>query len=303
MAHALQLATRLHPANVVPPRRATVQASLVLAFESTQSGKTVLARSSQQPPLRVVRAFPVSGGSALAHLHNVSGGLLGGDDLSLSIDVGPAAQAQITTTGATRIYRPRTEAPPAVQRNRVGVAENGLLEYVPDAIIPFADSRFVQETTIELAEGAGLFWWEIVTPGREARGEVFAYESFEMKVDLLANDRLIAAERLRLAPRERAVDSPGRLGAFRYWANFYICRVGISAAEWARIEQHLRGAASELESSGPALWGVSALPADGLAVRCVAASGRDAFAGLHSLWNAAKKILYGREAIRPRKVN
>lgn len=302
MAHALQLATRQHSANVVSPQRATVQASLVLAFESTQSGKTVLARSAQQPPLRVVRAFPVSGGSALAHLHNVSGGLLGGDDLSLSIDVGPAAQAQITTAGATRIYRPRAEMP-AAQRNRVRIAENGLLEYVPDPIIPFADSRFVQETTIELAAGAGLFWWEIVAPGREARGEIFAYESFEMKVDLLAEDRLIAAERLRLAPRERAVDSPCRLGAFRYWANFYICRVGISAAEWARIEQHLRGAANALEISGPALWGISGLPAHGLAVRCVAVNGRDAIAGLNLLWNAAKKILYGREAIRPRKVN
>ena len=182
------------------------------------------------------------------------------------------------------------------------LAENGLLEYVPDAIIPFADSRFVQETTIELADGAGLFWWDVVAPGREARGEMFAYESFEMKVELFA-DRLIAAERVRLAPREHAIDSPCRLGIFRYWASFYICRVGIRAAEWARIEQHLRGAAAGLEASGPALWGVSALPAHGIAVRCVAVNGRDAIAGLNSLWNAGKKILYGREAIRPRKVN
>jgi len=303
VAHALQIVHGRDRSEVDAPTRGAVSAALDLQFERGASGTTILSRSRQEPPWRVVRAFPLPDGSALAHLHNVSGGLLGGDQLALSVDVGPGAEAQITTTGATRIYRPRAGAPAATQRNEVRVAENGVLEYVPDAIIPYAGSRFLQHTVINLAPGAGLFWWEIAAPGREARGEVFAYESFAMELDVVAGGKLVVAERARLVPRERAAHSLARLGPHRYWATFYICRVGTSAAEWMRVEQELRETASELSSSGVALWGVSTLPAHGVVVRCLAVQGRDAIAGLHLLWNAAKRLLYGRDAIRPRKVN
>ncbi len=284
-----------------PPR---VEASLALDFaRDATTGRTFLLASIQEPPLRVVRAFALDDGSALAHLHNVSGGLLGGDRLSLAVNVGAGASVQLTTTGGTRIYRPRKNAPPTTQTNAIRVGENALLECVPDAIIPYAGARFAQRTRIDLAAGAGLFWWEVIAPGREASGEVFAYESIEMRTDVTAHGRLIAAENIRLDPRGSALRSIARLGEYRYWATFYICRVGLVATAWLAAEEHLREAARELSWPGEALWGVSTLLADGLVVRGLAVRGRDALAGLHALWNAAKLRLYGRAAVPPRKVN
>jgi len=284
-----------------PPR---VEASLALDFaRDATTGRTVLSASIQEPPLRVVRAFALDDGSALAHLHNVSGGLLGGDRLSLAVNVGAGASVQLTTTGATRIYRRRESAPPTTQTNAIRVGENALLEYVPDAIIPYAAARFAQWTRIDLAAGAGLFWWEVIAPGREASGEVFAYESVEMRTDVTANGRLIAAENIRLDPRGSALRSIARLGEYRYWATFYMCRVGLDATAWHAAEEHLREAARELTQPGQALWGVSTLLADGLIVRGLAVRGRDALGGLHALWNAAKLRLYGRAAVPPRKVH
>ena len=284
-----------------PPR---VDASLALDFaRDAATGRTVLSASVQEPPLRVVRAFALDDGSALAHLHNVSGGLLGGDRLSLAVNVGAGASVQLTTTGGTRIYRPRKSASPTTQTNEIRVGANALLEYVPDAIIPYAGARFAQRTRIDLAAGAGLFWWEVIAPGREASGEVFAYESLEMRTDVIANGRLIAAENIRLDPRGAPLRSIARLGEYRYWATFYICRVGLDAAAWLAAEEHLRESARGLSRPGEALWGVSTLPADGLVVRGLAVRGRDALGGLHALWNAAKLRLYGRPAVPPRKVN
>ena len=284
-----------------PPR---VEASLALDFaRDAATGRTVLSASVQEPPLRVVRAFALDDGSALAHLHNVSGGLLGGDRLSLAVNIGADASVQLTTTGATRIYRPRKGAPPTTQTNQIRVGENALLEYVPDAIIPFAGARFAQRSRIDLAPGAGLFWWEVIAPGREASGEVFAYERIEMRTEVTSNGRLIAAENVRLDPREAALRSIARLGEYRYWATFYICRVGLDAAAWLAAEEHLREAARDLNRPDKALWGVSTLLADGLIVRGLAVHGRDALGGLHALWNAAKLRLYGRAAVAPRKVN
>ncbi|MFZ3214999.1 MAG: urease accessory protein UreD [Candidatus Acidiferrales bacterium] len=284
-----------------PPR---LQASLSLEFARDEhAGRTVLAASRQQPPLKVVRAFAVQDGAALAHLHNVSGGLLGGDRLALHVTMGAGARVQLTTTGATRIYRPREGAPPATQTNEFTVREGALLEYVPDAIIPFAGARFSQASTIHLAQGAGLFWWEILAPGREARGEVFAYDCVEMKTGVFALGRPIVGERVRIEPQRRAVSSLGRLGPYRTWATFCIARVGLGAADWLAIERELREQAAGLASPGETLWGISALPAHGLMVRCVAVHGRHVLPGLQALWQTAKRRLYGCDAVLPRKVN
>ena len=50
----------------------------------------------------------------------------------------------------------------------MAVAENDLLELLPDPLIPFAGSAYQQQTQIDLADNAGLFWWETIAPGREA---------------------------------------------------------------------------------------------------------------------------------------
>jgi urease accessory protein len=281
-----------------------IQAALTLDFERDPlTGRTILAGSHQEPPLKVVRAFTLDDRSALAHLHNVSGGLLGGDRLALSVRISAGASAQLTTTGATRVYRPREEARTVTQFNEITVGENALLEYVPDAIIPFAGARYSQRTTIHLASGAGLFWWEILAPGREARGEIFEYERVEMKTDLVALGRPIATERVCLEPRRRNISDLARLGPYRYWVTFYVCRVGLNAQMWLAAEQRLRDVTAGLTRSGEILFGVSALVAHGLVIRCLARRGRGVLDALHPLWNAAKLLLYDREAVPPRKVN
>lgn len=283
-------------------RDGRVEAWLELDFElDAAAGRAVLAASRQQAPLQVVRAFTLEDGSALAHLHNVSGGLLGGDRLELRARIRAGASVQLTTTGATRIYRPRQEAPDAVQQNHIRVDENALLEYLPDPIIPFAGARFRQRTSIHLAPGAGLFWWEIIAPGREARGELFGYDRMQLDIDICSPARLIASDRVRLEPQTHDLSSLARLGDYRYWASFYICHVGADPKSWLNLEQELREVASRL--AGDARWSISTLAADGLAVRCLAHEGRSAIQGLREIWNAAKLVLYGREAIPPRKVN
>jgi urease accessory protein len=295
-----------NPLQIAPEVRLSpgVQASLTLDFARDEFTRhTVLAASRQEPPLKVVRAFAVQDGAALAHLHNVSGGLLGGDQLALKVNVGAGARVQLTTTGATRIYRPRREALPATQSNDFTVSEDALLEYVPDAIIPFAGACFSQATTIHLAQGAGVFWWEILAPGREARGEAFAFERVEMKADIAALGQPIASERVRMEPYKHTMQSFGRLGPYRTWATFCIAQVGRNAAEWLALEQEVREQALPLTRHGETLWAISTLPAHGIMVRCVAVHGRHVLPGLQTLWRTAKRRLYGRDAVPPRKVN
>ncbi len=283
------------------PSRA-VHANLALHFRN-DANETVLDVRVQEPPLRVVRGFRAADGSLLAHLHNLSGGVLGGDQLGLSIHVGAGARAQVTSTGSTRLYRQRQGEADTTQHTLIRVETGGLLEYLPDTLIPYAGSRYRQRTQVELAPDAGLFYWEIVTPGREAKGERFAYELLRLDLDICGDGRPIASERVQIEPALRLPSSLVRLGCYGYFATFYICRVGVAANRWLELEAYLDETARSLTDLDQALWGVSTLTAHGLVVRVLSINSRAIMSGFLSLWQIAKKELYQAEAVLPRKIN
>jgi urease subunit gamma len=141
-----------------------------------------------------------------------------------------------------------------------------------------------------------LFWWETVTPGREAKGEIFEYNLFQSHLDLSAGGKLLALERIRLEPKLRPLTSPARLGPYRYFSTFYICRVGLEASRWRTLENELSEIALQLTRPGESLLGVSTLPAHGLVVRVLCQRGREIAPGLLAFWKAAKLALYGQVA-------
>ncbi len=303
MTYALDIASmQLAPIDSMSARQhVNGRLRLDVAYDE-QRARSVAHVREQQPPLQLVRSFALPNGAVLAHIHNIGGGVLGGDNLDFALLVGPGAQAQITTTGATRIYRSRAGAPTAVQTNTIAVAEDALLEYVPDALIPFADSRYQQTTRIELANGAGLFWWETIAPGRTARGEVFTYDLLDLSINIVADGRPIAVERVRIEPAQQQLSALSRLGSYRYYTTFYICNVGVDTARWLALETHLSTLAQELTQPGAIVWGVSTLAGHGMVVRALSVSERHLLPGLHAFWRAAKQELYGQDAVPPRKV-
>src|ERR1700730_2700726 len=276
--------------------------NLHLSFETNGTGATILRVKQQQPPWRVIRGFKVPSGELLAHVHNVSGGILDTDSLDWRIDVAPGAQAQVTSTGATRVYRSRTPDRAASQRAVLSIGESAYLEYLPDQLIPFAGSRFDQSMRVELALGASLILWDRIAPGREASGELFRYESLASSFELMVEAEPIAIERWTIAPMLQCVNAVPRLGQFRYFGSCYICRAGESPAYWREFESAMQEIADRI--SGPeVLWGITSLRSHGIVARGVATTGRSLSDGLVEIWKAAKWHLCGRVATVPRKVH
>jgi urease accessory protein len=273
-----------------------------LALDFMLSGdKTILRVVRQEPPWRALRAFSNSAGEALIHLHNVSGGILGGDRLRLEATVRSRAQAQISAVSATRIYRSRAQASAACQATKFCVEKDGLLEYLPDAVIPFAQSRFEQKTEIYLDEGAGLIWWETLSAGRIAGGESFAFDHVSVDTAIFAAGRAVARERYSLRPNSTELSCPARFGKFLYSTTMYVCRAGESTAEWMSLENELNSAGRAV-SGGGVKWGASALVSDGVVIRGMAQSAGQVSEGLRMMWRIAKQSVWGRPAVSPRRI-
>lgn len=283
---------------------AVTNGNLALAFARecndalpTRTHMRVLA---MQPPLKVVRAFAQPDGAASVHLHNVSGGVLAGDQLEMQVHVQRGAQAQITSTSATRLYRQRGTSGIARLHNTVRIDEDGLLEYVPDPIIPFAHAELQQHTRITLAQNAGVIWWEVLSPGREAHGERFDYTTLTLLTEIFAGDTPIAIERMHLQPNRQQLHTPAQFGEYSHYATFYACKVGTDTSDLeAQISEQTQALS---QSPSQAIWGASALAAHGVAVRGLAHNSRTLMAGLHTLWQCAKQALYQRAAVWPRKI-
>jgi urease accessory protein len=285
------------------------EAELQLEF-ARQSHRTVFRCPRQDPPWKIVRGFTLEHGESLVHLNNVSGGIFGGDALKLAVQVHPGAEAQITTTGATRIYRPRPEAAEAMLVSEFKVGRDALLEYLPDALIPFRSSRAFQRTSYSLDEGATLFFWETVAPGRTASGERFDYERLKLATEIDVQGRPVFRDRLMLEPANSPIQSPARFGGCGYLVTFLAMRAGLTAAEQRTLEQSLEAVVydADFQSETPpegerrtSHWGVTTLPAHGVLVRGITDSAVRIPAMLQTLWSQAKYYLCGRIAIAPRK--
>lgn len=249
----------------------------------------------------MLRAFAAPSGQVLVHVHNTSGGILGSDRLEIQVELYPGARAQITTTGATRVYRPRAGDSRSESTAHFELGEDSLLELLPDPLIPYAGSRFTQSVAVNLKPGATLLSWEVLTPGREASGEVFAFERLHLETEIRSGGVPIAIERACLDPRQRPLTSLARMGDHRYLGTLYVCRAGEPAATWKRIEEQL-AARPCTESPDEVLWGISSLTRDGLLIRGMARSGAALIASLREYWRAARLLLTGEPASLPRKI-
>jgi urease accessory protein len=185
----------------------------------------------QDPPWKVVRAF-----GSLVHLNNVSGGVLAGDRLALDVEVQAGASAQITTMGATRLYRHRAGAADSEQRSRFSVGDGAILEYLPDPVIPYAGSRHVQPTEVRLGRGSTLFWWEVLAPGRLAAGERFAFERLRVQAEVYAGSRPVLREDYLLQPRQKDLSAMARMFEYSHTSSLCTIREGRPPAFWRGLE-------------------------------------------------------------------
>lgn len=263
---------------------------------------TRMSAPVQEPPWRAIRAFQNRHGQAVVHLHNVSGGVLSGDSLQLSIDAQASTSVQVTSVGATRIYRHRPDTPTARLCASIRVEEGALLEYLPDIVIPFSGSRFSQATAVSLGPNAAFIGWETIAAGRIASGEEFRFDLFHSEFSIRSNTRPLAQERYRLTPSTRDPRSVARWGRFRYLSSLYVCHTGVAQSRWSELESRLNDIAF-LQSGHAARWGVSALIAGGVVIRGLALEAHQLSAGLYNFWSLAKQELWGEPAVPPRKIN
>ncbi|KAL2266273.1 hypothetical protein VTJ83DRAFT_5625 [Remersonia thermophila] len=158
------------------PKSSSVGGEGLIVAALLPQGHSGLEAMTFQYPLKLITAMrPPDTRSALVFLLTYGGGLVGGDRVSLSIEVRPGARLSLATQGHTKIFK--SPGPDVITRQllRVDVAAGGALCLLPDPVQPFAESVYEQVQVFRMARGASLCLLDWVTQGRRAFGEDWSF--------------------------------------------------------------------------------------------------------------------------------
>ena len=269
-----------------------------LFYEFERDGpRTILTRSSCTTPWH---HFPPSylddSGCAFTWLMNPSGGLVGGDHLSVEAQLHARTHVFMTSPSANRVYRSLSE--PALQEIRLSVGADARLEWVPEITIPFGGSRFRQSIHVDLAPGATVVLWDAMASGRVARHERWAFASLENEICISGSLGKSVAERYRLV-LGLLPESVGLVGSWDYVASLFIIGDAVETEVWERLDDVL---VTILEQRPGLVLGAVSTPAlSGLVVKLVARSAPDLTAVQEAMWTAIRKELWGLPAPNLRK--
>lgn len=180
------------------------KAELALEYQR-HAERTVLAKRRHDGPLVVQKPlYPEGDGVCHTIVVHPPGGIAGGDQLSLSVEVGEGAAALLTTPGAAKWYRSEG----AWARQRISFDVQGTLEWLPQETILYSGSLAGIQSEIRLARNATFIGWEVLCLGRTGSGERFAAGTCALATQIRRDGVLLWNERGRIDAEGKLLQSP-----------------------------------------------------------------------------------------------
>src|SRR5687768_1752083 len=133
------------------------RAQLHLTFARSAT-RTCIVERQHRGPLLVQRPFYPEGAVCHAYIIHPPGGVVGGDELQLQVDIRNEAHALLTTPAAAKFYRSDGRT---ARQDQILRADDTTLEWLPQESIFFPQANVRSTTRIELRSRAKFIGWEI----------------------------------------------------------------------------------------------------------------------------------------------
>jgi urease accessory protein len=260
------------------------KARLGLEFDQ-RNGRTYLARRQHVGPLCVQRPFFPEGNVCHVYVVHPPGGIVGGDDLTLSVNTLDGAHAVLTTPAATKFYR--CESQHALQRQHF-VVRHAALEWLPQESIFYRSARARSSTIVELDRQSRFIGWEIPCLGLPARGECFDQGQLRLSMEVWVDSAPRFIDRLLVDGDHRARTAAWGLAGFDAIGTL-IAYPGTPA---------MVTAIRDLDSAGVQL--AATLVDEVLVCRCLGAQAEGVKHALIAAWQILRPMLLDRPAVKPR---
>jgi urease accessory protein UreH len=257
---------------------------LELVAERNAEGATYLAHRYATPPFCISK--PHDHGTHLqVQLQQVGPGLLGGDQVSVKVEV-KNGRLMVTSPSALRLL-PKGGRASALGQTMT-VADGASLAVWPEPVFPHRGGACRQKNELRLERNASLFWFDALAPGRDVSGERHVWEHLDIETLLRRDDELLLWERLSGSGGQWKEISSFFGPEFGWTGIFHACTPEESFAE----DLH-----SMLDSTPPrdVQWGIS-VPETGFASLKFAAADGQGIRNMRAALMAAVEIYWRQHA-------
>ena len=254
-----------------------------LEYDS-QKNKTIITRKKTQVPLYLQKALHYDMNyPSMAHLFilSPSGGILQGDRYRMDVELKNNAISHLTTQGATRIYK--MDSNYATHMVTISLKNNSYLEFIPEQIIPYVNSRFYQKTELKVDESSTVVYSETIVPGRIAMGEMFDFDVCYLKTQGSVNDKIKFRDSSLLIPKEQKTNSITMFGDKTILTSVYL----MTKKPVEKINEMI----NELFSQLPDMSGSSSIMPNnsGLSIRILGNSSEDQKTTIYEILKIIRK--------------
>lgn len=158
-------------------------------------------------PYKILRPFHQQGFLQIMVVM-VSAGIMAGDRQEVDICLKDGAKAEFLSQSYEKIHC--MDEGEALRSGNIKVGREATLFYAPLPVLPFANSAFISNFSIKLADTSSrLFYSDILACGRAARGEHFLYRLYRSRLRIYQSDELVYFDNLRFTPQNGNLDYAG----------------------------------------------------------------------------------------------
>jgi len=267
-------------------------AELYLRFARKEK-RTVLVERRHSGPLTVQKAlYPEGEQICHAVIIHPPGGIAGGDQLALEIDLEANSSAVLTTPAAAKWYKAPLQQ--CRQQVMIRLAQGSTLDWLPQENIFFNATRVESAFTLQIDPGATAIGWEIGVLGRQASAEQWTEGSLRCLTSIQRTDGLpLWFERLALDASDSFRKAPQGLFGHNVFGTLWAIGPGCTIA---RVEE----LASSLPFETGLRTGATCLPGGTLLIRGLADAVEPLRQMMVDCWLRLRPLVHGLQSHRLR---
>ncbi|KAJ3515277.1 hypothetical protein NLJ89_g1856 [Agrocybe chaxingu] len=199
---------------------------------SLHGEKAVFSELASTYPLKLL-APCIHDKTALVYLLSYGGGLVGGDEVDLNVNVQRGARLLILSQGTTKVFKTRigrrqasvhakglapglasshhdTTASLTQQNIAFRIAPDSLLLLLPEPVTCFRDASYHQRQTFHIERNGSLVILDWITSGRISRGEEWVFSRYHSTNEVFYDGKRVAKDTMLLENQELGPHIPER---------------------------------------------------------------------------------------------
>jgi len=262
-------------------------ANLSLKF-SGREDKTIISYRKHYGPLVIQKPFYPESEVCHVYLLHPPGGVVGGDQLTLDIDVNKSGHALVTTPAAGKFYR--SDGRVAQLKQSLCVEAGSTLEWLPQETILFSGCEVNMKTIVQLQGDAQFVGWEILCMGRPASGELFDKGRARQHFEIWRDKKPLMLDRSQLSGNDAVLTA--KWGMQNYTVTGTMMAINVDKEMLQKVRENLPILSDGLISA--------TLINDVLVCRALAHQAEYIRFAFIDIWKQLRLDLLGREACEPR---